>query len=372
MVLCKHAATHLTCCALAAIAVHCGATSLGSSPSIVQFYSTSGAKQDSCWFKGRNTPPKRSFGTLIMSTSDDLQVIKHALRATLEHSSAPAAVLVTIDFKNKSKSPEAEAARIEWVSSHRTQLRAMADDLREMCREKTDVMVAAINVRTSSEDSFRALFAAQPACEGFIVKDGAGACEPSRMWRNSVAYTWGLTTLRKCVKYGLHIDSDVRMKSHQSSAPRPTWVQLAMDALEQRADALSINPLQDRDRWGRAGHPYCVVSASQDCTCQQTRMDNRSWRFMSMGVYAPKVLTVQGVSSCAFYLQATRSFPAYNHASLQAFLMDLDRWDALLPLRLDRPVHHIEKLIEQAAQRVGRFHMMFMRPVDLGVAKIIS
>lgn len=76
---------------------------------------------------------------------------------------------------------------------------------------------------------------------------------------------------------------------------------------------------------------------------------------------------------CGFFLWGPHVFPGYNeayiHVSLQAFVMDLVRWRMLLPLQLDRPQHHIEKLIMQAGRREGRLHMMFMTPQHLGVAK---
>ena len=335
-----------------------------------RFYSTPGPLSASCWVVDRR-PVKRSFGTLIMTTSDDLNVVKRALRNTLP-GGTPDAVLVTIDFKNKSVA--AEAMRVGWVVSNGAKLQAMADELRQLCLGQAVVMVAAINVRTTTTN--KALFAEQPACEGFKEVNGAGACRPSRMWRNTFAYTWGLERLRRCTRYGLHVDSDVGISKHKPSKGRTSWVQLAMDALEQRPDALSINPLQGASTRRGVGAPYCTVPEGGECLCQRTRADNSTWRFMSMSVHRPKVITLEGGQRCGFYLQASKAYTGYKqpfyHVSLQAFLMDLERWQELLPLRLEKPVHHIEKLIEQASHRVGRFHMMYMTSADLSVSKVLQ
>lgn len=181
--------------------------------------------------------------------------------------------------------------------------------------------------------------------------------------------------MQRCARFALHIDSDVVVKRFNDALTDASWVQLAMEALEQQPNALSINPMRATYK-GKADFPHCEVVEPHACICQRARADNRTWKAHSLRPKTPQYLSLRGHGACGFYLSGPQVFAGYTetfmHVSLQAFVVHLERWRELLPLRVDRPEHHIEKQIEQAGNRKGRLHMMYMTPQHLGVAKAVQ
>ena len=320
---------------------------------------------------GQSTAPSAGLGMLTMILNRDLR--NDVALAAVKHQLAmmdvvPSVILVTVDFVNKSTSPEAEAARRHWSDMHASQLQGLADKLLEVGGRRTAILVEPLVHSSCMRDRVLATSFAQSA--RLVAKLGG---RPPALFKNTLAYMWGFARLlQSCVRFALHVDSDIRLRAvgHPFVAPR-AWSRRAMHLLEQQPSRVyAVNPLID------GPPPDCNVSraAPHSCTCANHSRSTRDvTRSTPVQRATPISLLGAAALSCGIHLSKGRADhhakTGREHVSLQASIFDLPRMQALLPLKLTHDYHHTEELFEEAGMRRGSSSMLFVSKHDLGVAK---
>eukprot|EP00966_Prymnesium_polylepis_P269080 6215817-Prymnesium_polylepis.1 len=130
-------------------------------------------------------------------------------------------VFVTVDFKNKSTSTQALAARRAWAAANAAELQRMADQLHSM--SQVPVLVELVDMQSCmghhlSQHSFNGY--GTSGCGG-----SAEMCRTGSMWKNTVAFAWGLARMAPCVQHVVHVDNDILLVPRPQQARRNlSWV----------------------------------------------------------------------------------------------------------------------------------------------------
>ena len=214
-----------------------------------------------------------------------------------------------------------------------------------------------------------------------VTRDAFNGEIPGSHWfKNTFAYSYGLLRMRDLgVNYCVHIDDDVELLvdepfvvnvfwqriSLERTTKDTTWVQQAIAGLEADPSVLSVHPLP-LGPTPLGAHFSNQHDATSNCSyineiCKCDR-PNANTDLVGNAFYA-----AHGAGSlCGHTIGGYR--PQASHFSFQAFVMDLRRLDALLPL--PPPLHRdVETLYEDAAHQ-AKLLPLFLEPRHLaGVVK---
>ena len=329
----------------------------------------------------------------------------------------PRAVVVVIDFPNKTATAEDRSA---WIKENHEALHDLAAKLYASCSAQTTVSIEVVRFDTCT--ALRVL----DSSFNFKVSCGSPphACRSKapHLYKNALAYAWGFWKMMECgIRYALHVDDDVRIVNpvdfpfselHNTRLSSP-WVWVAADEANNRKDAggavnssRALSPAQGRSTplaWIRRavsllaqtpaafsvapfahyGPSTCSHNESGACNCGEPR-------WVSRGLTVRRPIPVRLLSSagrtCGFELGHTssnvRAHLRSPIVSLQALIVDTARWLQMLPLKfLD--AHHVgrnmESLIGDATmvRRRRQFlwppqtYQLFVRSHDLGISKCL-
>lgn len=266
-------------------------------------------------------------GALITVTADNTNA-EHTLRSLL--STAPdilaqlSMVMVTIDFRDKTGSDEAAASRKAWAEDNEARLRVMAQSLQQI-GGNVPVLVELVDMR----DSCMARHLSHLAFRDY-AGSGCGSrvlpCNTASFWKNTVAFSWGLARLAPCVRYVVHTDNDIKLVRRGAAREQaPSWIWRSIGILRARDNLLSVHAV-------RGPGPACTGSAQ--CHCRLGRDANSGGLHMTRS----SALAASNVSRAACLLTYEGPHkPAVPHFSIQAFVMDLQRFEKVWPLA---PYHY--------------------------------
>ena len=271
-----------------------------------------------------------TLGALITVTNDKMNAEATLLNLMATDSAIDLReVVVTIDFKDKSEA--AAASRREWARSNTHELQRMAQAIR-VASGGVPVLVELIDMNSCMGRHLSRVAFRNYAGSGCGV--GASTCSTSRMWKNTVAFSWGLARMEACVRYVVHVDNDIRLLPHR---PLPgvhhrhiassfSWVGRAIGVLQASDTVLSVHPLRGRG-------PSCGASQHDNhesrCKCRIGRDPT------SGGLYMVKATAVtmpnSSAAGCLLTYEGLHK-PGVPHFSIQAFVLDLQRFNRLWPL----------------------------------------
>ena len=313
-------------------------------------------------------------------------------------------IFVTVDFKNKSAAADAVVARRRWSEANLAELQRMADSLHALA--KVPVLVEVIEMQSCmgdhlSQHSFRDY--GTSGCGG-----GAETCTTMGMWKNTVAFAWGLARMTSCVRHVVHVDNDIRLVPRQQHG-LASWVHRAVNVLQANSSLLSIHPTRG------PGPPCGRRHGLERCECVNKpprEMDVR-WRGPATrqtgGLYftrSSRQLVRNATDACLLTYVGPHK-PDVPHFSIQAFVMDLHRFQLVLPLKpyhfnpygpydgkspilaeatrakflerfeVTRGIYRLqgrvdpESIFEENAQRAG-LEIVYMPPSELGIEKVVN
>ena len=184
---------------------------------------------------------------------------------------------------------------------------------------------------------------------------------PELLFKNALAYAWGLVRLSTCVRFAVHLDDDIRLLAAESGIHNATqsmgWDRAAVTLLLQQPDAYSVGPMM----YDSIPLPICNVTPTP-LSCQCSAWRDRKHR---MGRVEPASMPGAAVRTACTFTLHSRYTGQQNVISLQALVFDLPRTLRLLPLIPTRSHHHIEDLLRNSSQRHG-LSQRFAMPRDLG------
>lgn len=341
-------------------------------------------------------------GALITVTTDNLNAVE-CLQSLFRSDTQLRLdrVFVMVDFKNKSGSMEAVAMRRQWARKNVVSLQRMADRLNAMAQAPVLVELIDMNSCMGKYLSINAFNGYNSTNCGSLE----ATCETSGLWKNTVAFAWGLARMTQCVRYAVHVDNDILLRRSPGGV---AWVSRALAVLKSNDSLLSVHPT-------RGTGPACNRRPGADrCDCTHNRAQQKldpRWpgpaTRMSGGLYFTRVERQKVGNSMACLLTYVGPHkPDVPHFSIQAFVLDLLRFQELLPLK---PYHYVrygpynasasevealrathletferkhgifrlkgkvdpESIFEENARRAG-LKIVYLAPSDLGVEKVVN
>ena len=262
----------------------------------------------------------QGLGALITITSDRMNA-EDTLRSLLStnHALDLRMVLATVDFKDKSGLEAAAKYRRSWAKSNVVSLQRMSESLHSI--SGVPVLVELVDMggscmaRQLSQLAFR-----NYGTSGCGSR--AGTCNTSTFWKNTVAFSWGLVRMASCTRYVVHVDNDIRLvtKKQQHAVP---WVRRAMGVLQANESLLSVHPLRGPGAcsFARRGEHRCSCRLGRDSASGGLHITRAAVLPASNSSAAACLLTYEGPHK-----------PGVPHFSIQAFVMDLQRFQRVWPL----------------------------------------
>lgn len=224
------------------------------------------------------------------------------------------------------------------------------------------------------------------SCVGVKLVQEAFACSTTalgpllpRCWmpffhKNTVAYFYGIMRLRACVRYSVHIDSDITLHVH---APQQIdWVMRSVEVLASNQNALHTimptNPSEEVLGSCRTRH-HNLHSLTTRCNCSGVKLGSTHSLSLLSNVQP----------ACGFARVGEYSGRDGTHFSFQAFVIDVDRftrrvwplpiqWESANLHREGGPFGHIEAIMEKATGPASSQDVpsaLFLGPSELGVHK---
>jgi hypothetical protein len=288
-------------------------------------------------------------GALVTVTTDKLNV-EQALHTIMSHNDALQLrmVLVTVDFKEKTDTEEAALTRRKWAASSALPLKQIAESVRNV--SGADVLVELVDMRDSCMGRHLSRVAFRDYAGSGCGVRGA-PCNTSRFWKNTVAFSWALSRMATCVQYVVHLDNDIRLSRSRVHPPTQqlgtaaplqqslpsrsvrSWVRRAVSVLQANQTLLSVHPL-------RGPGPSCAAQrrygASSDgpanwtwCACQRKRDPASGGLHNTRSTVLPASADSQ--PACLLTYEGPHK-PGVPHFSIQAFVMDVQRFQRVWPL----------------------------------------
>lgn len=279
--------------------------------------------------RASNLAGVHGLGALITVTSDKLNA-ENTLRALLatDEQLALRMVLVTVDFKDKSDSAEAVAQRRAWAQSNADELKQMSQSLQKISGGAS-VLVELVDMASSCMSKHLSQLAFNGYGNSGCGSQRASSCNASGFWKNTVAFSWGLARLSSCVRHVVHVDNDIHLRRatlHKGQQKSVAWVRRALGVLQASDSLLSVHPLR-----GPGACSFTSESAgdSDGCSCRLGRDPNSGGLVLTRSTRLPK--SSASAAACLLTYEGPHK-PGVPHFSIQAFVMDLQRFQQVWPL----------------------------------------
>lgn len=355
------------------------------------------------------TVAAHGIGALLTVTANRMNS-EDALRGLLQSDRALRlrTIITTVDFHDKSSTSDADHARRDWTKTNLPALNQMAASLHKLSGN-VPVLVELVDMHGTCMGEYlsRVMFRGYSGCG-----DEPSACHTARFWKNTIAFSWGLARAALCARYVVHVDNDIRLLvrpptrlpqlgaanttwSPSAAAVQSSWVRRAVSVLQGSSSVLSVHPLR--------GPAHVCSRNAQRCTCRIGR--DRT----SGGLHVTRVTTLLlgdvAAPACLLTYEGPHK-PGVPHFSIQAFVVDLQRFQHVWPLspslyrsygpydsnssseqaaRADRLRQHEvrrgifrdqghvdpESMFEENAMRAG-LEIVHMMSTDLGVEKAVT
>ena len=278
--------------------------------------------------RASNLAGVHGLGALITVTSDKLNA-ENTLRALLatDEQLALRMVLVTVDFKDKSDSAEAAAQRRAWAQSNADELKQMSQSLQKI-GGGASVLVELVDMASSCMSKHLSQLAFNGYGNSGCGSQKASSCNTSGFWKNTVAFSWGLARLSSCVRHVVHVDNDIHLRRatiHKGQQKSVAWVRRALGVL-QASDSL-WRPSSARSR--RVQLHFRSAGDSDGCGCRLGRDPNSGGLVLTRSTRLPK--SSASAAACLLTYEGPHK-PGVPHFSIQAFVMDLQRFQQVWPL----------------------------------------
>lgn len=267
-------------------------------------------------------------GVLITATSDKPkpeQTLRTILSSAPDIANQLSMILVTIDFRDKTTSKDAIARRRSWAEMHASSLQTMADSVQQIGGGSVPVLVELADMHGSCMSEHLSQVAFRDYA-GSSCGTSSDSCKTAQFWKNTVAFSWGLARMRPCVRFVVHVDNDIELvrKSGPQYLDSTSWVRRSIRILEAVPNLLSVHPL-------RGPGPPC--KGPLRCQCRLGR-DPHS----GLHVTRTNAVAIANLSAAACLLTYEGPHkPGVPHFSIQAFTLDLQRFQRVWPLA---PFHY--------------------------------
>ena len=234
-------------------------------------------------------------------------------------------VLVTVDFKDKSGSQAAAENRRSWAKSNEVSLQRMSESLHSI--SGAPVLVELVDMggscmaRQLSQLAFR-----NYGTSGCGSR--AAACNTSTFWKNTVAFSWGLARMASCARYVVHVDNDIRLVARKQQLSLP-WVRRAMGVLQANESVLSVHPLRGPGACTFARRSSASGEHRYRCNCRLGRDSASGGLHLTRAAVLPA--SNSSAAACLLTYEGPHK-PGVPHFSIQAFVMDLQRFQRVWPL----------------------------------------
>ena len=284
--------------------------------------------QQRCFGKAAPRPGSAAsasgLGALITVTSDNTnaeQTLRSLLATAPDVVSKLSIVLVTIDFRDKTGSDQAVAYRKAWAESNKEKLQTMATTLQSI-GGNVPVLVELVDMHGScmgrhlSHGAFRDY--AGSGCGSRV-----SSCNTTRMWKNTVAFSWALARMAPCARYVVHVDNDVQTRPRGRAGGgrgATSWIWRAVSVLQAQENLLSVHPLRG---------PGAPCSGPSRCQCRLGRDGNSGGLHLTRT--AALAASNASAGACLLTYEGPHK-PGVPHFSIQAYVMDLTRFQRVWPL----------------------------------------
>ncbi|KAL1522369.1 hypothetical protein AB1Y20_017360 [Prymnesium parvum] len=225
------------------------------------------------------------------------------------------------------------------------------------------------------------------------------------MWKNTLAFAWGLARLAACVTHVVHVDNDILLRRLPAHVANASWVERAVAVLEANESLMSVHPT-------RGGGPACGAKHGLPyCRCANKLANKMDVRWagpatrQSGGLYflhSARQPLADAREACLLTYVGPHK-PDVPHFSIQAFVLDVTRFQRIFPLDASHELYDgnsssvgeraravflktfetnrgivraegrvdPESIFEERARSVG-LGVVFMAPSELGIEKIVN